>query len=347
MEIKEEVMIETPDSAYEESEKNGSYKKHYSMPISKISSVAQGFLSRISSLRDEDDDEARAKLNELIDEMCSFNDCSGSANEFHNFAVDLARADEYRLACTVLDCGLTRFKKDVDLLADYLQYGIKCGLDEETRRIYKSLKKIPTKKYTWRGFSFLIEYLQYLMDQTDSEKQMSTYESEIQEIIKDFKEKQPSSEEPYRLEAELYHSLNMEQEEVKALKQAFENVDVCPRCALRYADIMLEKGDYTEACMAVDRGIINAMQPQASVNEGYLYFLSALCAIAIVSKEGREYKKEEVEKIYTDFNLALKEFKRNTPYNSVIKSKTNVLISKTRIKVEADKFDKLADLITY
>lgn len=346
MEIKEEVMIETPEFTYDESKTKVSDKKHYSMPINKISSVAQGFLNRISSLNDEDDDEARVKLNELIDEMSSFNDCSGDANDFHNFAVELARADEYRLACAVLDCGLTRFAKNVDLLADYLQFGAKCGLDEETRKIYKSLKKIPTKKYTWRGFSFQVEYIQYLIDQTDSEKQISAYENEIQKIIKDFKVKKPNSEEPYRLEADLYRSLNMEQEEAEILRQAFEKVAVCPKCALRYADLMLEIGNYDEACKAVERGKKDATQPQASVSEGYLYYLSALCIIALVSKESREYKEEEVKKIYSDFNLALKEFKGNKSYISVIKSKTNVLVSKTGIKVE-DELEELSNLIAY
>lgn len=346
MEIKEEVMIETQDSAYIENGNSILQKKHYSMPISKISSVAQGFLSRISSLTDEDDDEARAKLNELIDEMFSYNDCSGDANDFHNFAVELARADEYRLACAVLDCGLTRFAKNVDLLADYLQFGVKCGLDEETRKVYKSLKKIPTRKYTWRGFSFQVEYIQYLIDQTDSEKQISAYENEIQEVIKDFKVKKPNSEEPYRSEADLYRSLNMEKEEADILKQAFENVAVCPKCALRYADLMLEIGNYDEACKAVERGKKDATQPQASVSEGYLYYLSALCTIALVSKENREYKDEEVKKIYSDFNLALKEFKGSKSYVSVIKSKTNVLVSKTGIKV-SDELEELANLIAY
>ena len=346
MEIKEEVMIETQDSAYMENGNSILHKKHYSMPISKISSVAQGFLSRISSLTDEDDDEARAKLNELIDEMFSYNDCSGDANDFHNFAVELARADEYRLACAVLDCGLTRFAKNVDLLADYLQFGVKCGLDEETRKVYKFLKKIPTKKYTWRGFSFQVEYIQYLIDQTDSEKQISAYENEIKEIIKDFKVKKPNSEEPYRLEADLYRSLNMEQEEADILKQAFENVAVCPKCALRYADLVLEIGNYDDACKAVERGKKDATQPQASVSEGYLYYLSALCIIALVSKENREYKDEEVKKIYSDFNLALKEFKGSKSYVSVIKSKTNVLVSKTGIKV-SDELEELANLIAY
>ncbi len=345
MKIKEDIIIESRDIESDENKKNTAGKTHYSMPLSRMRAVAQGLLERIESINDEDDEEAREKLNKLVEEMFDYDDCSGDANSFHNFAVELARSEEFRLACAVLDCGLRRFPKNVDLLADYLQYSVQCGLGEEAKKVYKALKKIPSKRYTWRGFAFQVEYIRYLMDLTDSEKQMTEYENEIKKIISDFKSKMPHLEEPYCLEAELYDFLNMEQEQIAILQEAFEKIRVCPRCSLRYADMMLEIGEYEEACRALERGKRDATQPQASVSEGYIYYLSGLCTIALVSKEKRDYKNEEVESIYSDFNLALKEFKGNLSYTSVIKSKTNVLVSKTNIDVDDEKYEELANLI--
>ena len=345
MKIKETVNVIQEDKGNANGVRYDDERKHYSMPVKKIGMIAGGFLEDISLMDDEDDTEARDALNRLIDDMCSYNDCSGDADDFHNFAVELARADEYRLSCMVLDCGLKRFPKNVDLLADYLHYGINCGLEKETQKAYLALKKIPMKKYTWRGFAFMVDYLQYLIDMTDSDENISKYESEIFKIIEEFKKAKPYSEEPYRAEADVYESLNMGDKAVEVLETALESIEVCPKCALKYADIMLETGDYKKALLATEKGKKYSNQPQASVSEGYIYFLSGLCVIALVSKEDRPFTEEEVEGIYSDFNLSLKEFKSNRSYVSVIKTKTNILVGKTNIAVDENRFRELADLI--
>ena len=94
------------------------------LPVSKVNTKAQVFLEYIYSM---DDDAAREDLYELIDQFLSQDQQSGDADDFHNFAVELARKDEYILACSVLDCGLKLFPKNVDLLADYLQFGVRGG----------------------------------------------------------------------------------------------------------------------------------------------------------------------------------------------------------------------------
>ena len=76
-------------------------------------------------------------------------------------------------------------------------------------------------------------------------------------------------------------------------------------------------------------------------SDGYVSKLQGLSLrnVAITLYDGDK-------KIYSDFNLALKEFKGNKSYISVIKSKTNVLVSKTGIKVD-DELEELANLIAY
>lgn len=317
------------------------------IPVSKVNSIAQGYLRKIERIADEDDEEARHALYELVDEMKSMACCLGDANDIHNFAVSLARCNEYKLACDVLDFGLKSFPNNIDLLADYLQYGMKCNMQTECKKIYRNLLKVPKRRWTWRGFAFQLDYLRSLVQYCDSEKELSSLEEQMISGIEEFKKFFPFHEEAFYAEAAIYNIINcMEKEEV-ALKNAMENLKVCPKCALRYADMMFERGEYEEAKKAVERGISDATRTQTSVNEGYLYYLSALCIIADASKDKKELSEEVVKEIYSDFNIALKEFGHKSNYEDVIKTKTNMLINKTKIAVDEEEFDLLSELIMY
>ena len=122
-------------------------------------------------------------------------------------------------------------------------------------------------------------------------------------------------------------------------------VKVAPKCSLRYADILFDRGRYEEAKPVISRAKKDSTTTQASVSDGYIYYLSALCTIALVSEEEREYTRDEVEGVYNDFNLALKDFNRNQSFVKVIKSKTNMLVSRTNVHVDSERFENLYNLI--
>lgn len=314
------------------------------IPVSNVNTKAQVFLEYIYGM---DDDNAREDLYDLIDCFLNQNQQSGDADDFHNFAVELARKDEYTLACKVLECGLSLFPKNVDLLADYLQYGVRCNKIDECKKMYKTLVKIPKRRWTWRGFTFLVDYLQFLIDRSDSDKEIDAKEKEMIEVAAVSRKRFPYSEESYRIEASVYHILNPEKE-TDILKAALDNVKVAPKCALRYADIMFERGMYEEAASAIKRGISDATQTQSSVNEGYIYYLSALCKIAIYQKNGSDAKlsEEEVYDIYADFNIALSKFQgAKNSYTDVIATKTNTIVNKTGVAVDP-KYELLYDCVT-
>ena len=73
------------------------------LPVSKISSIAQGYLNFISEIDDEDDIESREALYSLMEDFEKQENQSGNVDDFHNFAVALARKDEYALACKVIN----------------------------------------------------------------------------------------------------------------------------------------------------------------------------------------------------------------------------------------------------
>lgn len=335
MNIDREVTIESHEEETSIEENGRNIKYAFNIPVSNVSQKAQTFLEYIYSM---DDDDARNDLYDLMNQFLSQENQSGDAGDFHNFAVDLARRDEYFLACQVLKCGLNLFPKNVDLLSDYLQYGVSCNQLDECKKIYKTLIKIPRRRWTWRGFAFLVDYLQFLVERSDSEKEIDAKENEMLSIVSDFRTYFPYSEESYRTESNVYRILNMPDQELKVLKEALENVRVAPKCALRYADVLFERGMYEDAASAIHRAISDATQTQTSVNEGYLYYLSALCKIAIAQKSSSEMSldNESVNGIYSDFNIALSKFQNTkNSYTDVIRTKTTTIINKTGIEVDS------------
>lgn len=313
------------------------------IPVSKISAIAKGYLRYINERDDEDDEQARQDLYKLMERFANQTEQSGDPKDFHNFSVALAIKDEYALACDVLEYGLKIHHKNVDLLADYLQYGLNCGRTEKVKNAYKVLNKIPRMRWTWRAFAFSASYLRNIIERSDSQKDIDTKINEIKGLLVDFRKYHSDSEETYRAEAETYQCINMKEEEVNALKSALENLNVAPKCALRYADILFERGQYEEATAAIKRCIGDSTRTQNSVNEGYMYYLYALCNLADHQKRDVKLDEETVIQIYSNFNVALSDLS-NTNYCGVIKTKTNTLINITGVEIPIE-YEKLRDCV--
>lgn len=302
------------------------------MPVKKYNLMAQGFLQLIEEAGDLDDVSARESLYELMDQFAAQEHHSGDADDFHNFSVTLVRKSEYGLACRVLDCGLARFPGNVDLLADFLQYGVNCDRTAECKQYYKKLVRIPRRRWSWRGFAFLIEYLKYEMERSASEKEIAAKEAEMLSVVADFRAFYPYSEETYRVEANVYKALNRQDKELETLQTGLQLVKVAPKCALRCAEVLLERGRYAEAAETIARGIRDANQMQNNVNEGYSHYLRALCQIAMAQNSEKVLSETEVRSIYLDFNSALRKLK-DASYVEIIKTKTNKLMDETQVEV--------------
>lgn len=322
---------------------NSEKKTKANIPVSKISAIAKGYLRYINEQDDEDDEQARQELYNLMERFANQTEQSGDANDFHNFSVALAVKDEYALACDVLEYGLKLHPKNVDLLADYLQYGVNCGRTEEVKNTYKVLNKIPRMRWTWRAFAFSVSYLRNIIECSDSQKEIDSKIKDIQGLLVDFRKYHSYSEETYRVEAETYQCINMNEEEVNALKSALDNLKVAPKCALRYADILFERGQYEEATIAIKRCIGDSTGTQSSVNEGYMYYLYALSILADHQKRDVKMDEDTVIQIYSNFNVALSDLS-NSNYSGVIRTKTNTLINTTGIEIPIE-YEKLRDCV--
>lgn len=314
------------------------------MPIKTANQISQNYLEQIST---EDYYAAEASLQALtglVERVLAQEIKPGDADDWHNWAVDIARKDLYDLACDILDAGLMMFPKNIDLLADYLQYGISCGRVDNCKNYYKTLTKIPKIRWSWRGYSFAINYLQFLWERCDSEKEIEKLQREMLDTVKLFRENLGYDEESYRCEADIYKLLHNKKQEEVVLRMALEELKIAPKCALRLSDILFDRGDYEEALVQIQRGLKDSMQTQASVNEGYLYYLSGLSKLAMIQRDGNSFPEDIVMDIYTDFDVSLRQEHR-AAYMNTMKAKAIVLIGKSGIAVP-DTLEELSYLVS-
>lgn len=276
------------------------------LPVQKANQLAQTYLEQMSYGGSADIEAALRDLRKLVERVVAQLKHSGDANDWHNFTVDIARHDLYDLACDVLQCGLNVFPKNIDLLADFLQYGASCGRTEECERYYAILSRIPKIRWGWRGYSFGVNWLKYLWERSDTQEELYKLQEEMLDIAKHFLINLPNDEESYRCLADVYKLLHRTEEEEKTIRLALEKLKIAPKCALRLADIMFSRGEYAEALGYIRRGINNAMQTQASVSEHYLFYLSGLSKLAMAQDSGSVIDEATALDIYSDFDVALR-----------------------------------------
>ena len=366
MEVEKTVSLTETENGSVDEQHNDIVTIQYDIPVSRANTIAFTLLQQIYSSNDEANQEDRAELIRFVEKFVNQKTFPGSADDFHNFAVELARRDEYRLACDIIEAGLDKrkggFSKNCDLLADYLQYGVNCGRTKEAKKHFKTLMTIPRRRWTWRGFSFAVYFLQYLVEQDEIDSNISQIISGIDfssiendmldpcekamlALVQEFRKYLPYSEESYQVEAQIYEYLKEEDTALSILTKAEATLPVCPKCALRRADLLYERGDYNGASSSIHRSLNDAVQTQSSVNEGYLHYLFSLCIISNARKSDETLTDELVELVYNHFNKALLEFEEgHQSHKDVIRRNTRNIKDETGIEV-SDKYIQLSALI--
>lgn len=336
--MEQEVIIASTNENSAVSEK----EEVVNLPVKTANVIAQTYLEEISGGDLYEAETALKDLNSIVQRIIQQPIKIGDANDWHNFAVDVAGKDLYDLACDLLECGLSIYPKNIDLMADYLQYGISCGRIENCKSFYKMLCKIPKIRWSWRGYSFSVSYLTYLWERSDSEKELEKLQADMLGIAAAFRQNLPYDEESYRCEADVYKLLHKKKEEEDVLRLALSNLKIAPKCALRLSDLLFDRGDYEEALALIQRGLRDAMQTQRSVNEGYLYYLSGLTKMALAQQAeqaGTPISEDTACDIYSDFDISLRQEHR-VAYVNTMKAKTIVLVNKSGISIP-DKYEEL------
>ncbi len=141
------------------------------------------------------------ELNIIAMRVMSSNRVIGSVDEFHNFAVNYAQTDDKQTACEILKLGLNLYPSSVDLLADFIQYGVQCGREEECEKYFQKLQTIPKELWSWRGFDFSIDYLQNKLERMNSKEEYTSIRKDMLNLVASFREYMPFDERSYLAES--------------------------------------------------------------------------------------------------------------------------------------------------
>lgn len=294
-----------------------------------------------SLLVDDESEDTLLRLEELAEAALTSDKWIGDADDYHNFAVTFARLDQEDRACQILEKGLQVFQKNVDLLADYIKYGVICAEFEKCDMYYQKLLTINKKRWNWRAFTFSIDYLLSMIDFKDlSSRDEENLIGSIKSLAGEFQESLPNDEQGYVSEYDIYKAFNDSEKAEEVLVTALEKLPIAPKCALRLADMLYEKGEYSRALMYLKRCEIDSIQPQSGIDKGYLYLLMTLCEVVVMfqSEEPliKEKSIENVKKIYESANMA-KRLMRNR--NSMRRNLDDVVaIVEAKTGVEYDEY---------
>lgn len=209
----------------------------------------------------------------------------GNTDDYHNLATLYAKNNFNDFACGILDRGLKAYSDSTDLLADYLQYGMSCRRFEECSLYYKRLAAITKDRWNWRAYVFSIDYMLTSLQQKHGEFIFD----EVYSVAKEFSEQPYTDEEALFTLSRVFHEFGKFNDEVRVLNEALDKYVVAPKSALRLSDIYFERGEYKKAIPLLNRAIANAVRPQLPINISYCYLLLAMCKIALLFNEDKEF----------------------------------------------------------
>ena len=245
------------------------------------------------------------KIKEIMDYVINAETIAGSEDDYHNASVGLVRMDDYDNAVFLLEHGLKRYPKSTDILADLLEYGLKCrALSEISPYYYDKLAKIDRRFWSWRAFHFSIDFHMVYIQYSKSKAREDEIIDEIEKLISDYKEYKPNDERAYMVEHDFYELLNKHDLAQKALKEALESLKICPQCALNYADSLFENGRYEE-CVPVLERTVKMSEDQPSINIGYAYYILALSKEGVLRDKSKELTADNVKPIYDAYYSAI------------------------------------------
>ena len=223
----------------------------------------------------------------------------GDDDDFHNFAGTCSNTlDDNRAAYDIVYEGLKLYPTNTDLLADAIKYGYSCGEKDKCKLYYETLVTIDKAKWTWRAFSFAIDYLLDEWSSKDSEYSVE----DMLSLAEEYKQTLPDEED------EVYDGTNQKEKGISILEEAISKFTFCPRCWLRYADLMIDRGEYAKAEPVIKK-MLMFPKSKDKINPSYMFYLDAQCKLytwrSSEAYENGEINKAQIMCIYRAFRKAL------------------------------------------
>lgn len=274
----------------------------------------------------------------------------GDANDYHNFAVVMSREDDYLSAYYIVVKGLQQFPYNSDLLADAIYYGSNCKKYEECVNHVNTLLSRPRSSWTWRAFSFLIDYFENCWDWKDSATEVEEGLNISLEISKDYQKYLPFEERSYLAEYNIRQNLakialdkndidgaaNHTAKALELLKSTiYSGKYSAVQCSLKYAEAIFEQQAYEEVIEICEKAL-QFGEEHASARLGYLMYLSAQSREILLYKKvnNGSYEEDEVKQIYDEYIAALSD--TGDSYRRDIARRVKILAAKSGVPAPSE-----------
>lgn len=300
--------------------------------------VAQKMAQRASARNDY------SKMKEIW--LCVANDPSviGDANDYHNYSVVMSREDDYLAAYEIVARGLKQFPYNTDLLADAIYYGSNCQKYSECEEHVNVLLSRPYSSWTWRAFSFLIDYFKNRWDWVTDVKSVEDGLEIALEVAKSYQKYLPSEERSYVAEYEVHQSLakiaidnddidgavRHREDALALLENTINNGEYSAvQCAMRYADALFEQRKY-EKVIEICKKALEFGEETASAKLGHFMYLSAQSNEILLYQNNSWRDESKVNEVYSEYIAALAD--TNESYERNIQTRVKILAARSGVK---------------
>ena len=270
-----------------------------------------GFLEQLLSMR--------SAMPDMGDD--DTDDCDMDADDYHNKACDRARRGKNREAAEICMDGLKKFPLNVDLLADTIKYSSDAGDMVNAAEHFTILKaRVPLNRWNWRAFTFSFDYL--------LKENPIANEEECRTIVSNYKTFLPYEEKASMAESELEDALGNADRCMDVLKAAINAHTNASQCALRLADMQMDRGLFEDVVGTTNYGIAASAEAQPSINVPYLYYIRALAKDHLLHKKeysGEPISREELESLKEEYELLISEFPELMRHAHTIKMRAKML----------------------
>lgn len=268
----------------------------------------------------------------------------GNADNYHNLSVSYAKEDCFDSACKILNKGIEEYPYSVDLLADFLKYGIQWKKYYSLcEKYYERLKSISFSEWNWRAYSFSIDYLldkksrNYSISKEIKSEALSLADKFIYNASLEY------LDQAYFDKSTIYKSYGEDDKEKETLEFGANNSTRASKCCLRLSDIEFNSGNYKKAIDYIER-CWRVLDTMPRINRGYTFLLLALSKTSEflkdfdAAKDIDDVSEKEIELLYKDFNSALDNV--DGIYKDTIKTVVRILEAQTGVK---NKFNNQSD----
>jgi len=218
---------------------------------------------------DDDSDSSQSSKTDAYDlvKLIISNSSEGNYDDYHDYAVAFAMADEYTYACKVLLLGLKKFSTNIDLLSSFLYYAIKSSEDEHYKFCAEIQDRLKARRsfWNWRAYDFSIEYLLDKLERGNGNAE--ELKIECLNLTLEFQANIPENELGYVEEARIYSIFRDERKEIVAYEKAFKRKNILiGRTGTALSQIYIKQKKYNKAMKCVERVIkdipkLNSISP--------------------------------------------------------------------------------------